>query len=145
VPHDEALAELESQLLVLARRSRTRTRDLARELHPRLDPTAYALCVLLSLGPPQRVSEIAAALSLDKSTTSRQVDAAERLGLVERRPDPSDARARLVALTPAGQKTVTAQLTREHRRRRDALREWSDHDVAELTRLLRRLSDTAAL
>ena len=47
-----------------------------------------------------RPSELSAALHLDKSTVSRQVDSAARLGLLERVPDPDDARAVIVRLTP---------------------------------------------
>jgi DNA-binding MarR family transcriptional regulator len=50
--------------------------------------------------------ELARAARLDKSTMVVAVDALEGEGLVERRPDPKDRRARIVAPTPAGQELL---------------------------------------
>jgi DNA-binding MarR family transcriptional regulator len=141
VPEDVLLA-LEDELLVLARSTRVSTREMARAVHPRLDPTAYPLVALLARGPAMRPSEVAAALSLDKSTVSRQIDAVARLGLVERVDDPRDARARLVVLTEAGREVVTAQLEERRRRVRASLNRWDPADVEELTRLLHELGRT---
>ncbi len=49
--------------------------------------------------------ELAGVLDLDKSTLSRTVDGLARLGLIERRPHPTDRRFTLLAPTPAGKKT----------------------------------------
>lgn len=138
---EEYLPALEEEMRELGRRTRLRTRELARAVHPRLDPTAYPLVVLLSKDGAMRMSAIAAALSLDKSTVSRQVDAVVRIGLAERVPDPSDARARLVVLTEEGRAKVAEQLADQARRWREALGGWNPEDVAELTRLLHRLGE----
>jgi DNA-binding MarR family transcriptional regulator len=61
----------------------------------------YALEVLVERGP-QRSLALAEALRLDKSTTTRVVDALVRKGYVERRPDPDDARAVSLRVTRAG-------------------------------------------
>lgn len=61
----------------------------------------YALEVLAGRGP-LRSNELAAALFLDKSTTSRVVDGLVRKGHAERRPDPEDGRAVQVAATAGG-------------------------------------------
>jgi MarR family transcriptional regulator for hemolysin len=50
-----------------------------------------------------RVAELAA---LDRTTMVVTVDALERAGLAERRPSPTDRRARLVALTDAGRRVA---------------------------------------
>ena len=54
--------------------------------------------------PPEgiRVSEIARLAHVRKQTTAEAVEQLERLGYVERRPDPHDRRARLVFLTERG-------------------------------------------
>jgi len=52
------------------------------------------------------VTELAAALELDKSTLSRTVDAAVRAGLVDRVVDPRSRRRQVVRLTEAGQRTA---------------------------------------
>lgn len=61
----------------------------------------HALEVLVERGP-SRSQALAAALRLDKSTTTRVVDALVRKGYVERRPDPEDARAVTLTATAAG-------------------------------------------
>lgn len=133
---------LEEEMVALARRSRRVHRDQARALHPQLDPTALPALLVLARGVPLRMSELAEALWLDKSTTTRQVDALTRLGLVERIPDPADARARLARLTPVGQKRAAAVLAERHRMWTAALTDWHDSDLEDLARLLRRLRDS---
>ncbi|WP_218009879.1 MarR family winged helix-turn-helix transcriptional regulator [Actinomadura kijaniata] len=58
------------------------------------------LCVLM--GRPYGMSELGSTLGLAKSSLTGLVDRTERRGLVHREPDPDDARAVRVALTPAG-------------------------------------------
>jgi MarR family transcriptional regulator, 2-MHQ and catechol-resistance regulon repressor len=60
-----------------------------------------ALEVLVERGP-LRSQALAAALMLDKSTTTRVVDALVRKGYVERRADPADARALALSVTQEG-------------------------------------------
>jgi DNA-binding MarR family transcriptional regulator len=57
-------------------------------------------------GRPGSQLELARAARLDKSTMVVAVDALERGGLVERRPDPKDRRARIVAPTKAGRELL---------------------------------------
>ncbi|MCA1190432.1 MULTISPECIES: MarR family winged helix-turn-helix transcriptional regulator [unclassified Saccharopolyspora] len=142
---EDELPALEEELRALTRRSRLRTRELARDVHPKLDPTAYPLVVLLAKEGAQRMSAIAAALSLDKSTVSRQVDAVVRIGLAERVADPVDARAKLVVLTEQGGVRVSEQLAEQRRRWREVLGGWDPADIAELARLLHRLGETDLL
>ena len=60
-----------------------------------------ALEVLVERGP-SRSQALSEALMLDKSTTTRVVDALVRKGYAERRPDPDDARAVELSVTTAG-------------------------------------------
>jgi len=55
--------------------------------------------------PPEgiQVSELTRLARVRKQTMAQAVDELERLGYVERRPDPSDRRARLVFLTERGE------------------------------------------
>jgi DNA-binding MarR family transcriptional regulator len=55
--------------------------------------------------PPEgiQVSELTRLAHVRKQTMAQAVEELEQLGYVERRPDPSDRRARLVFLTPRGQ------------------------------------------
>jgi DNA-binding MarR family transcriptional regulator len=55
--------------------------------------------------PPEgiTVSELAELARVRKQTMAQAVDQLERLGYVERRPNPHDGRSRLVFLTPRGE------------------------------------------
>jgi DNA-binding MarR family transcriptional regulator len=140
-PPGEALADLETEMAALWQLSRARAREVAQVIHPRLDPTAYPLIAVLGRSEAMRPSELMRALHLDASTVSRQIAAVERLGLVTRVPDPSDARARLVALTPEARERVTDVRREQLARRKASLADWPAEDIAQLTRLLRRLRE----
>jgi DNA-binding MarR family transcriptional regulator len=137
----EALADLETEMAALWQLSRARAREVAQVIHPRLDPTAYPLIAVLGRSEAMRPSELMRALHLDASTVSRQIAAVERLGLVTRVPDPSDARARLVALTPEARERVNDVRREQLARRQASLADWPPDDVAQLTRLLRKLRE----
>ena len=66
----------------------------------------YALEGLVRRGP-LTVNELAAHLYLDKSTTSRVVDALERKGYAARLPHPEDGRVVLLEATRQGRQLVT--------------------------------------
>ena len=67
-----------------------------------------------------RLGELAAMARMTPAAMSEQVDDLERLGIVERRPDPGDRRAKLICLTDRGWETmrigrgVIAELEREY-------------------------------
>src|SRR3954463_7131059 len=56
----------------------------------------------------QPIAALAAALDVTQQAVSKAVAELERLGYVRRRPDPRDARVRLVALTDRGRAAVIA-------------------------------------
>lgn len=77
----------------------------------------YALETIVEHGP-LRSSELAVQLHLDKSTTSRVVEALVRKGYVLRRPDPADGRAHHLVATASGtqlHQTIEAELVEQHR------------------------------
>lgn len=140
------LDDMEREITRFLRRARTASQAMAAEVHPDLDAAGYSVlgCVLeLTDCMPEgvRAADVGTALGLHKSTTSRNVSELERLGLLERVPDPSDARARLLQLTPSGRASVTR--SRDGRRARVAVRlsRWPQQDVRDLARLLRQLND----
>jgi DNA-binding MarR family transcriptional regulator len=73
----------------------------------------HALMFLGMAGEP-RISQLAAALSLDESTVTRVVDKLEADGLAERRHSSTDRRSTIVVMTDAGRKIVDC--AREHQR-----------------------------
>jgi len=65
--------------------------------------------VLRTLGAgPTTISGLAERLEITKQGASQIADDMERRGYVERRQDPSDARARLLHLTPRGEAALAA-------------------------------------
>jgi DNA-binding MarR family transcriptional regulator len=137
--HEDVVPALEDEISAFWRQARVSARDAARAVHPRLDPTAFPMIAVLGNAGPMRVSELGATLFLDKSTISRQVEVAVRLGLVERTVDPTDARARLIGLSPGGRETYLR--VRQQRRDRwlEALAGWDRSDIVALTGLLAKL------
>jgi DNA-binding MarR family transcriptional regulator len=64
-------------------------------------------CVLMTaLTGDYTQKELADAIGLDKTTMVVTIDALEAAGLAERVPSPHDRRARVIKVTPAGQKAV---------------------------------------
>lgn len=74
-----------------------------------------------------RVTDLAEQARITKQSASVLIDQLERRGYVERVPDPSDARARLVVLAPRGR--AVQQVAR--REERAIEREWARHLGAE--------------
>ncbi|GAY08428.1 MarR family winged helix-turn-helix transcriptional regulator [Pseudonocardia sp. N23] len=64
--------------------------------------TFHVLIHLASADGPQRSADLAEALCTDPSTVSRRVAALVKQGLIERRADPDDGRASLLAVTDDG-------------------------------------------
>jgi DNA-binding MarR family transcriptional regulator len=139
----DEVAELEAAISDTWSWARRTARAGAQTLDPRLDVTAYPLVSMIGWRGAMRPSELAAALHLDKSTVSRQIAAAVRLELVERVPDPDDARAVTIRLTPAAHVRMEALKADRAERWRTALAEWAPGDIAALTRLLRQLVEVS--
>lgn len=89
-----------------------------------------------------RASQIADILHQDLSVASRSVTHLVELGYVSRTRDPSDGRASIVHLAPAGRErldSITAKFAQDVSGR---LHGWSDEDVDTFTSLLRRFGAT---
>jgi len=67
---------------------------------------SFAVLAMVGHGSARSQLEIAQTVGLDKSTLVATIDELERRGLVERRPDPTDRRARIVESTAAGGKVL---------------------------------------
>lgn len=63
---------------------------------------AYAVLLALNEGPARGQGVLAQEIGADKTRIIAVLDDLQSRGLIERHPDPSDRRARLLALTPAG-------------------------------------------
>ena len=92
---------------------------------------------------PTRQNVLAAELGLSPHSITDIVDGLERLGMAERRPDLTDRRAKLVAITEAGEASLdVANATRE-RLLKQIFGALSEVDRATLFRLLDSLDEAA--
>ncbi|MET1156471.1 MarR family transcriptional regulator [Arthrobacter sp.] len=137
---DTAIEALERQLSLLWRRARANSHQVARTVHPDMEPAAYGLLLILQREHSLRLTELAAAIGVGKPSVSRQIAMLEQLGLVGKQADPLDGRAQSITLTPAGlEKLAEAQAARKiafYQR----LGDWSVEDLSTLGQLLDRLN-----
>ena len=92
---------------------------------------------------PTRQNVLAADFGLSPHSITDIVDGLERLGMAERRPDPTDRRAKLVAITDAGEAGLdVANATRE-RLLKQIFGALSEADRATFLRLLDGLDEAA--
>ncbi|WP_432250850.1 MarR family winged helix-turn-helix transcriptional regulator [Streptomyces sanyensis] len=137
---DREFLALERELTVFLRRARASSGEMARQVHPELEPAAYGLLVRLEEAGEQRATELAGYFGVGKATMSRQLRALEDLGLVARTPDPADGRASLVRLTREGMVRFRHVRDARRERYRSKLAGWDRGEVAELARLLHQLN-----
>lgn len=86
-----------------------------------------------------RPSDLACSLQIAPSVVSRAVVTLEKAGLVERRPDPADARAWHLTLTDLGRERLSARQADINEQFADLLADWDPLDVAQLATLMHRL------
>jgi DNA-binding MarR family transcriptional regulator len=85
---------------------------------------------------PTRQSALAADFGLALHSITDIVDALERLGLAERRPDATDRRAKLVTITDAGEACLSVAYATRERLLTEIFGSLSQEDRATLIRLL---------
>jgi DNA-binding MarR family transcriptional regulator len=144
VPPASVLAgagELNEQILQLTRAMHALRTHVAAHSPGGMPWSTYTLLFHLVAGGPQRARALAECSYVDPSTVSRQVDQLVRLGLVERRADPADGRATLLAATEAGFAVRRRMLEVRSRMVADLLTDWDPEDVERLTTLLTRLNE----
>lgn len=109
--HAPANLAFETTLLVrdacLCLHTQRAARALARRFDVALKPAGissgqFSLLMSLNRPKPPNLGSVAALLAMDRTTLTANLKPLERRGLVETAPDPTDRRARLLRLTPAG-------------------------------------------
>ncbi|WP_443078600.1 MarR family winged helix-turn-helix transcriptional regulator [Streptomyces sp. NBC_01497] len=132
--------DLERELAVFLRRARANSGEMAREVHPDLEPSAYGLLVRLEETGQQRATELSVYFGVGKATMSRQLRTLQEIGLIAREPDPADGRASLVRITDEGLDRF--RRVRDARRGRyvQKLADWDRNEIAGLARLLHQLN-----
>ncbi|MFD4293584.1 MarR family winged helix-turn-helix transcriptional regulator [Rhodococcus sp. NPDC058505] len=103
-----------------------------------IDPAVYGCLFRLIHDGPMRSSGLAESMYTDPSTVSRQVTQLVDRGLVERKPDPTDGRASVLAVTEGGREVAARIRALRNEKLTHLLADWPVADLREFTRLLDR-------
>jgi len=123
-------ARLLNELAVARTRQRTGEK--------RLRPSHTALLPHLDLAGT-RLTELATRMGISKQATSELISDLEELGMVDRRPDPQDGRARLVCFTSAGRRALLDGLSLLQAIEGELTHELGARAMADLARCLPKL------
>jgi DNA-binding MarR family transcriptional regulator len=135
----ETVDRLTTSISQLLRTGRHVSARAAGQLYGELPPFGWGLLVPLERDGDQRCSALAGQAGVDVSVASRQLAVLERLGFVERRPDPQDGRASLLRLTDAGAEALHGARGLRSDWALTALADWDEADARRLSGLLDRL------
>ena len=122
----------------VARRLRHQGRETLEPWH--VTPSQSRALNVLERHSALRPGELAEHLHIAPRSATEVVDDLQERGLVERRPDPADRRATLVALTAAGAEVGEAIRAARQAEADRFFGSLSEQDRAELTRILRMLT-----
>ncbi|WP_338122511.1 MarR family winged helix-turn-helix transcriptional regulator [Agrobacterium salinitolerans] len=109
-----------------------------------LERALFPLLVGIERRGPIGVVELADGIGRDYTTVSRQVARLEQLGLVERRPLPTDKRVREAAITAKGKAATDALDRAREKMALSLLKDWTREDFDNLLRLMRMFADSIA-
>jgi DNA-binding MarR family transcriptional regulator len=107
-------------------------------------PRGYLVLAVAGQGEPSSQVALAQHLGVDRTAMTYLLDDLESAGLVERRPDPADRRARRVALTDAGLARLRELKAGLRHVEEGLLEALDDDDRSVLRALLQRLATTLA-
>ncbi len=94
-----------------------------------MDKASFVLLANLSHLGPSRSSALAEAVFSDPSTVSRQVATLVKEGWVERRADPDDGRASVLAVTDAGNRLLDERRQQRNQAIARMFTDWSEQDL----------------
>ena len=137
---DAAIESVEEQFGTMYRRIKTNMRSRAVQVHPELQVMGFVILTTLGQCGPTHAGVLAEMLDIDKGLLSRQLQALEKLGLLERASDPADKRAVILTPSPSAIERVTEVRTARRTVLHDRLRTWDVADVNKLSELLARLN-----
>lgn len=126
------------ELVVASSRSPRQRERMARAAGVPVTEAGSSLLRSVSRHGPITLGNLASRVGLDQSTVSRQVQALETSGLLERSADPGDRRSSLISLSADGRRFL--ERVREVARHDydAALADWTDHDRATFATMLDR-------
>jgi DNA-binding MarR family transcriptional regulator len=101
-----------------------------------VESARHAMLQLVAAGGPMRASALAGCAHSDLSTVSRQAAGLVADGLLERRADPVDGRASLLALTEAGEAAVAAREASRVAFFAQVLDGWTEGDLRQFASMM---------
>jgi DNA-binding MarR family transcriptional regulator len=107
-------------------------------------PKGYLVLSALGTGQPNTQVALAQHLGVDRTMMTYLLDDLEEAGLVERRPDPADRRARRVSLTDGGLARLAEFMCNLHNAEDEMLEALEPAERTQLRDLLRRLATAMA-
>jgi DNA-binding MarR family transcriptional regulator len=119
---------------------RAKTRYLAMAEHD-VEWSSQVILRQVAHNGPMRASAIADYLHSDPSTVSRQVATMVKEGLLERRADPEDGRASILALTPKADAVIAEHENLRRAHFAEMLSNWTERDLSRFATLLRRFTE----
>lgn len=140
INHDQLVLALGAQINALFGSGRALTGDAAMRVHADLGVAAYHIMQWLRAFGPAKVSQVAQAMAMDRSATTRLTKQLIGLGIVEAMPNQTDGRSVLLALTTAGHRKAEEATLRKGAEFYRRIEGWSDADLVQLTELLRRFN-----
>ena len=127
---DQAFESLQNEVSALFRHVRTFVAAHASTVHPDLLPTGYYLLSWLNGHGPVRAAVLVDTFQTDKGAVSRQIHHLDDLGLIERKPDPTDGRATLLVVTAEGKERLATADSERRTWMEDRLADWHTDDLA---------------
>lgn len=134
----DTLRSLEHEVGVMIRRLRRVIGVRAVMVHPDLQPASYLLLSSVAQSGPVRASALVELFDTDKGAISRQVGHLLELGLLQKEPDPADARASLISVTDEAAGRLADVTEHRHKLIDEGLSDWSDEQLESFTEELGR-------
>ena len=131
---------LEEQVGFLLRRATQRhVAIFAEHMGEEVTPTRWAVLAKLYEAGPSSQNRLGRLTAMDAATIKGVVDRLIERSLIETRPDPQDARRRVIGLSEAGRRLVERSLGQAHAITRETLGPLTPPERAALLGLLRKL------
>jgi DNA-binding MarR family transcriptional regulator len=137
---DKAHYRLDEQVGFLLRRATQRhVAIFAGRMGEEVTPTRWAVLAKLHEAGPSSQNRLGRLTAMDAATIKGVVDRLIERGFIETRPDPADARRRVIALSEAGRRLVERSIERARAITRETLDPLTPGEREALIGLLRKL------
>ncbi|WP_084515510.1 MarR family winged helix-turn-helix transcriptional regulator [Nocardia acidivorans] len=138
---DDVADAVATQIIRLNRLRDRANAQIAAATNGEVEPAAFAILFKLIHNGPMRSGALAEALFSDASTISRQAANLVKRGFIERRADPADGRASVLAITAQGHEVAAEIRVRRNETLREIMADWTPGEQDVFATLLTRFVD----